>query len=91
MTQYGVLVEGNAYRVYATEDGITKRPFGPRFGGPFLAGQYADLSAGRPISPLRRRAEGIPDSAGVWGTASGDKAALGGSPAVAIPPAIDRA
>ena len=52
------------YRCYRTTDGIRREYFGPRFGGPRLAGQYADLAAGRPISPLRtpRRQSDFPPS-----------------------------
>ena len=54
MTEILVAYIDRQYRCYRTTNGLDREYFGPRFGGPYLAGQYADLSAGRPISPLRR-------------------------------------
>ena len=53
MTEIHVAVVDGQYRCYRTVTGTDREYFGPRFAGPRLAGQYADLAAGRPISPLR--------------------------------------
>lgn len=94
MTEIHVANVDGAYRCYRVVAGRHREYFGPRFGGPRLAGQYADLSAGRPIAPLRHPV-----------TRSGDDTTLPAagelregtphrrieSPVAANPPASDRA
>lgn len=74
-----------AHRCYRTTNGIDREYFGPRFGGPRLAGQYADLAAGRPISPLRHPVTRSTEEP------SGAVPPWSGSPAAVIPPASSRA
>lgn len=61
MTQYAIRVtDGQLHQVYRTETGIDRSDVGEPFRSPRLAGQYADLASGKPISPLRSRAMDSP-------------------------------
>ena len=85
MTEIHVAVVDGAHRCYRTSDGITREYFGPRFAGPRLAGQYADLAAGRPISPLRHPVTRRADELGSFPPLPSEEVRLSlGSPDVGV-------